>query len=139
MGTLLLDDIADYLTSGGITGTIYTGFLPESPDDAVALYEVGGRPPAHAMNALPGQAKAEYPRVQIVTRSVEFGYRTARQKMQNIYKLMDGLPTRTINGTQYDWGTAVQPPFLLHRDANRRPVIACNFDIAKRLSSSTST
>lgn len=143
MGKLLLDDLGDYLASGGVGLTVGTnlflGFLPEQPDDAVAVYETGGRPPAHAMNALAGQAVAEYPRVQVVARATSFGYPGARQRMANIYKLLDGLPTRTINGTQYDWGSAVSPPHAYGRDKQERVLIACSFDLAKRLSSSTST
>lgn len=141
MGALLLNDMLDYLTSGSVgltSGTnLFGGFMPETPNFAVAVYESGGLGPLYAMNAGPGTAAVERPRVQVVARSTD--YRKARQAMHNVFQLLDMLPRRTINGTQYHWGSAVQSPFLFGRDDAERVMIACNFDIVKDLSTSTST
>lgn len=134
---MLLDDMVDYLSSAGTTsdGTaIFAGILPDAPDIAVAVYETGGTSPTYAMNALPGQAVVENPRIQVVCRNVKDDYATARRKAQDIFLLLDGLPSRTINGTSYKWGSAVQSPFLMRRDELGRCVIAQNFDIVKAMS-----
>jgi hypothetical protein len=139
---VLLDDIADYLSSGGmgtVGSALFKGYMPEAPDDAIAVYETGGGFPIHAMNGSAGQAKVERPRVQVVVRSAEDEYAVARQRAHNIFVLLDGLPDRDINGTRYKWGQAVQSPFMLGRDSQRRPLIACNYDLIKALSTSTST
>lgn len=131
---MLLDDMADYLSSGGITATIYTGYLPETPDAALAVYETGGRPPDVAMGNVAGVVSMEWPSVQVVSRNVTDEYATARLLAHNVFKLLQGLPTRTINGTAYQWGMARQSPFLMGRDEAGRVLVACNFDIAKALS-----
>lgn len=136
---VLLDDIADMLSSGGVgtVGTdLFKGFLPETDAAVVALYETGGRGPDIAMGAGPiGSTVAmEWPRVQVVCRSGEYDYATARSKAHDIFKLLHGLPARLINGTSYQWASAVQSPFLMGRDDSNRVLIACNYDVAKALS-----
>lgn len=131
---MLLDDLADYLSSAGVTAAIYGGFMPEAPDAAVAIYETGGAGPVHGMAPGPGQAKLEQPRVQVVVRGAQYDYAAARLVADQIWKLLDQLPERTINGTRYCWGEAVQSPMGYARDEDRRAYVACNFDIVKELS-----
>lgn len=136
---MLLDDIADLLSTGGISGTVYKGWMPDAGTTAVAVYETGGQRSVHAMGAEPGQAVVERPRVQVVTRAAGDDYQTARNAANNAFRLLDGVRERTINGTRYLWICAVQSPFLMGRDANQRVLIAANFDVMKVLSTSTST
>lgn len=136
---MLLDDIADYLSSGGIgtVGTdLFKGFMPETPDVAVVVVETGGRSPDRAMGAGPGGTTVamEWPRVQVICRNTQFDYSAARSKAHDVFKLLEGMPTRTINGTAYFWGAAVQSPFPIGRDDDARVLIGCNYDIAKALS-----
>lgn len=135
---MLLDDVGDYLSSGGLgtVGTdIFKGWMPDAPPAAIAIYETGGRAPDHSMASTAGAAVAvEWPRVQVVCRADSFDYDAARTKAHSVFKLLDGLPPRAINGVSYLWGAAVQSPFLLDRDADGRVSIACNYDIAKRQS-----
>lgn len=136
---VLLDDLADYLSSGtswaigGLAGPIFKGLMPESPDAVIAMYETGGQRPAHTMNASAGRAVVERPRVQVVCRGSNQDYNTARANAHRVFKLFDGLPARSINGVAYKWGEAVHSPFLLGRDQNGRPLIACNYDIVKEM------
>lgn len=131
---MLLDDLADYLSSGGIASPIYKGVMPEGTDAAVAIYETGGTAPVHAMNPAAGMAVVERPSVQVVCRAAADDYEAARTKAHAIFKLLDGLPTRSINGVEYKWGSARQSPFLFGRDEAGRVLIACNYDIVKELS-----
>lgn len=139
---MILDDLVDYLSSGGIGTpgtTMFRGFLPDSPDEALALYETGGQAPVHAMTPGPtvggaGVAVIEQPRVQVVCRAPSYDYDTARATAHSVFKLLDGMPARTINTTEYLWAAAVQSPFLMGRDQAGRVLIATNYDVAKRVS-----
>lgn len=133
----VLDDLADLLSSGGVTTTIYQGFLPEQPDDALVLIETGGMPAVHAFSPTAGNAVAERPSVQIIRRSPV--YNRARAEMQYIWRMLDGFGDRSINGTRYMWIASRHMPFALPEDETRRTLIACNFDISKAVSTSTST
>ncbi len=144
MGSLLLDDVADYLSSGGLGTrgtTIFTGLLPAlSTDRAILISETGGVAPIHTMHASPGNsAIVERPRIQVLCRGVTEGYQGARQDAENAFHLLNGLRNRTINGTSYLWCEAVQQPFQLPPDQSLRPLVAFNVDILKTPSTSTST
>jgi len=134
---LLLDDLADLLSSGGVATTTYRGIMPEIPDDALQLVETGGLAAVHAMSASAGAAHEERPTVQIMRRSPV--YNRARAEMNVIWKLLDGLGDRSINGTRYLWIAARQSPFGVGRDETNRYLVACNFDVCKALSTTTST
>jgi hypothetical protein len=136
MGSLLALDIRDLLASGQ-SETVTAGRMTQSPDRQIGVLETGGLPATHAMADGPGQALMEWPRVQIVSRATS--YRAAAQIATNVHHLLDGLRSRLINGTEYAWIEAVQEPFFLDEDANARTVFACNYQIAKARSTSTST
>ena len=130
---MLLDELATYLAAQGI-GTqgvdLFNGVLPDSPPDAVALFEYGGVAPVHALGG--GQAKYERPRVQVVARATT--YSAARSKIETIYKLLQAVSNASLSSVRYLSIEAVQSPFLLTRDENARVVLACNFQIVKELS-----
>ena len=132
---MLLDDIADYLSSADpITWTptdLYTGYLPEQPDLVTALYETGGQAPIRAMTPSVGKPVVTRPRIQIVCRATQYDYNVARTTAHKAWKLLDGLPERTINGVKYKWIAAVQEPFLMGRDEAGRVLVACNYDVVK--------
>jgi hypothetical protein len=139
---VLLDDLADYLTSqgGSGVGAVYAGtFPPTAADAALAIYEYPGQPSVHHMAALPGQAVVERPCVQVVARGSAEGYQAARTRLHNAFVLLDGLRDRTINGTRYLWVASKGTPFPLGPDETKRLRIAANFDVMKNLSTSTST
>lgn len=136
---MMLEDLRDLLSSGGVTTTIKLGLMDDTADAQVQLAETGGIFPLHAMSTGAGNALVERPRVQVTVRDAPYNYIQARITMNVAYRLLDGLPTRTINGTRYHYIEAVQAPFALPPDANDRPLIVCNFDVQKALSTSTST
>ena len=142
---MVLDDIADYLTSQGGSGVgtlgtdLFKGFMPDTPDIAVAIYETGGLEPERAMTSAAGQVVVERPRVQVVARAQAYDYQVARTRIHNAFVLLEGMAARSINGTAYKYGSAVQSPFPMGRDSDGRVLICCNFDIVKALSTSTST
>ena len=132
---MVLGDLSDYLTSGGIASvTIYQGFLPDIPDKAMAIYEIPGLPAVHAMNAAAGAALVERPGVQFVVRDVVDEYATARTAIDAVWKLIDGLPSRSINGVAYKWAMARQSPFTMGRDESGRVLLTFSADVWKALS-----
>jgi hypothetical protein len=138
---VLLNDMLTYLSSQGLgtEGTdLFAGLMPAAPDHVTTVYETGGRSPAHAMHGSPGQATVTYPHIQVVVRGATDSYEIARAVAQKAFLLIDGLPHRQIGTTCYLWGESLQgEPFLLGRDEQNRPLVACNFEIVKRLSSTS--
>lgn len=132
---MLLVELGDYLSTNGVgtVGTdLFLGFMPDTPNGCVALYETGGLGPARAMRGSAGQPVAERPRVQVVARSTS--YASARAKARDAYLLLEGLGDVTLNGVQYKWVGAVQEPFMMGRDELGRVSIAANYDVVKSLS-----
>jgi hypothetical protein len=130
---MFLDDIADLLSTGGLSATtMYKAFMPEQPDEAFGLYETAGQGPIHAMAGSPGQASMEVAGLQVIRRSAS--YATGRSAMQDVMNLLDGLSERTINATRYSYVEATQVPFSLGRDDSERSMLAVNFLAYKDLS-----
>jgi len=68
----VLSDLSDLLTSGGITTTIYQGFMPPTPVEAIQLVVSGGFEPVRAFASTAGEGiVVERPTVQIVRRSAD--------------------------------------------------------------------
>ena len=136
VGNFVEDDLADYLTTsggGGLTTTIYRGFMPESPDEALQIVVTGGYSDVHAF----GRVVEERPAVQMVRRSPVAN--RARAELQYIKQFLSGSGDVTLNGTRYSWFSALHPPFLLERDTANRWKFALNFTVAKAPTTSTST
>ncbi len=135
---MLLDDLGDLLSTGGI-GTvgstsdygIFLGRMPDAPDKAVSIIETGGIAPYRRMTGTAGDVVAERPRVQVVVRSDQ--YSTGREKANDAWKLLESLPERTINGTRYLYAEAVQSVFVIGRDENDRVLLGFNLDIVKEV------
>jgi hypothetical protein len=135
-------DIADYLTSQGFGQTttstggepinIFRNISPTDPAHCVMLFENGGAGTVHAMNSVPGVAVVERPAIQIRVR--DKNHDTARSTINDVFKTIDGLRERTINGTRYLWIEALQSPFLLERDDDNREVFVFNALVTKELS-----
>jgi hypothetical protein len=116
------------MQANGIATTIQKGSLPESPDTCVGLRETGGFQSPYVMSSKP--AVIEEPTVQILARAM--AYDTAETLIRQVKTLFDGLRNQTINSVQYHWVTALQPPFLLERDENKRWILAFNVHIKRQ-------
>ena len=135
---MLLDDLADYLSTQGIgtVGTdIFKAMSPDTPDDVVVLYESGGFPAEHTMTTGPGQAVLERPTVQIVCRSAR--YDSAREVAHQVDQILNGARDTIINGITYRWIEAMQPPFHISRDARDRQEVGCNYRIQRDAATSS--
>jgi hypothetical protein len=132
---MLVNDLADYLSSGGVgtVGTdIFMGAQFGEADPSIAILLTGGSASVHTNRSGPGLAAIERPRVQIVTRSLNSS--TAMTRAQAAFKLLDGMRERQINGIRYLWTAAVQPPFTLERDENNRTHVVFNVDVHRERS-----
>jgi hypothetical protein len=129
---VLVDDLLDYLTSGGAgtKGTdLFGGPYPDSPATVSGILETGGFESLKVFGAGAGQSSMERPRVQIMTRSTE--YDACRKRSQQVANLLDGLQTRTINGVTYHWAQAVSPPAYVGSDENGCHLFSLNVDILR--------
>lgn len=143
---MFLDDLGD-LVSSGLPGTVSLGtnlFLGSMPalaqDRAILISETGGLGPIHTMAPSVGSCQiVQRPRAQVWCRGAVEGYQGARQDAENVFRVLNGVRDRTINGTHYLWITAVQDPFALPPDENLRPAVAFNLDVLRSPSTSTST
>lgn len=138
---MVLDDLADLLSSGGlgtVGASIYKGYTPEAGDTPVlTLYEYAGGQPVRAMGPNAGEDPAEAVAVQVVVRAGQWDYEAARDLAHQAWKQLEGLPERTINGVRYLYGSARQSPFLMGRDPQGRVLIACNYDVLKEVSTTS--
>lgn len=138
---MILDDIIYYLSGAAIgltSGTnLFASVMPDAPDRACGVYEAGGYSPIHAMSGSAGSALVERPRVQVITRAGN--YQAARQLAQNVFQSLDGLTNAVINNTNYLLLSAVASPAAMGLDSTGRHRIVINFDVIKKVSTSTST
>lgn len=129
----VLDDVVSALTNAGI-GQItsdrddwfmYCGYLPESPDRAISIFEAAGPAPEETM-------AIEYPSIQIRVRGARGGddYQTVRAKMRAIFDLLHGGDAGL--GADYVYFYAAHSGALsLGRDENLRNHMATNFRVMR--------
>lgn len=128
MGQPLLLDIATFLTNNKVVLgdgiDIFRDFIPEEPDNVVALIEYSGDP------AIPVDP-AVHRSVQISTRNKDANL--ARQKALEVYQvLVENMDeTRRINFTKSRWGQLYlrQSPFKYRTDENNRTYYCFNMGI----------
>lgn len=117
----LLDDIHTKLTTESvIDGSSWTGFksyLPDSPDQAIAILETGGEEP---------DIDYTFPDFQIMVRGQKFEYDVAKAKMDAVYT---ALHNATVSGYIYIFAKA--PSFPIGYDENERPILSINFKTMK--------
>lgn len=126
---LLLDDIASYLASFGVgtVGTdIYKGFMPDQPDNLVALFEYAGSPTELTMCDSP---TLERPGLQVRVRNIS--YAAGRAKIEAIVDILHGLGNTVLGSTRYLLIRANQSPESLGLDANNRSEFVVNFSVLK--------
>lgn len=130
---MLLDDMLDYLSSGGVgtpNVTLFAGALPDESDDAVCVYETGGLPSVKTLGGTGAASVAvERPSIEVVSRAVR--YQDARLAAHLAFRLLDGMPARLINGVRYQWAETRQNPFPIGRDEAARFLIGFNVDLIK--------
>jgi transglutaminase-like putative cysteine protease len=120
----ILEELRGYLVANGVS-PVFMVKMPDTPDDAVCLYEYAGIPPEFAHD---GQ-QWENLRVQAVARDAS--YTSARDKAQSVYDVLNGTVNTTIDSSRYLKILALQSPFPMGADENDRPRIVVNFEIGR--------
>ena len=133
---MILDDVAKYLSTTVTALTLGTnltkGFMPDSPDTVVTVFETGGYRPTHFLTTGVQTRAYENPGIMVHARSTD--QVTARNLAESVFTKLDGLNNRglpTTTGKHYVSIDAVQSPFSIGRDKNDRFVFSVNFDVTK--------
>lgn len=127
---MLLDDIAAALIAASIGATdgvsdwmIFKGFMEDTPDRAIGLYETGGPAPEEGM-------QIDYPTFQVRVRGGANDYALARTTIQAIFAALQDADIAL--GAVYVFCYAVQSgPLAMGRDEKRRPHLAQNWRTMK--------
>ncbi len=128
----MLDEIRVYLQAQGVGtfGTdLFTGFLPDTPDSVVVIYENPGTPPSRSHSSNP---TLEHPQLGVWARGTPDGdYVAPRQKAQDAYDALVAIRNQTLSSTLYLDVMPMQQPFLIERDDNKRAIIGFNAAVTK--------
>jgi hypothetical protein len=119
--------IANTLGKGSLANTVFCNWLPDEPTNCIAVYEYGGSQSDAGMG-VPDAAPLENVTVQVVVRNANAV--TAQATAYDVYKSLDGLGDVTINGVDYRWMRAAQPPFLLSRE-DKEVMFTFNMEVQK--------
>lgn len=127
---MILDEIASYVAANStmVVGTdlFKAAFPADGPDTATAFYETGGLGVQYNLGNTVG---FERPALQVISRSTR--YTVARNRAQVVYNLITGL----ANSTEAITTDALQSPFSIGTDDDRRYMVSCNYIVTKGLSS----
>lgn len=126
----MLDAVADYLATKdiGTVGTdLFMGFLPDKPDNLVALFEYAGDPMEMTMGS--GGSVLERPGLQVRVRNTS--YSAAKTKIEDVVDELHGLANETLSNKTYLLIKANQSPESLGLDASFRSEFVVNFSVLK--------
>lgn len=126
----ILDEIATYLAIkniGTVDTDIFKGFMPDQPDNMVALFEYAGKPMELTMGT--GDPTLERPGLQVRVRNTS--YPTGRAKIEQVVDILHGLTEQVLGGKRYLLIRANQSPESIGLDANNRSEFVVNFSVLK--------
>jgi len=130
----LLEDLGGYLDTNSALVTLGTnlfyGLMPETVANCVTLYESGGAPPLFTQGTV-NLPVMERPQLQMLVRNAV--YATGRSTAEELYRILTAITNQTVNGNHYLRVEAISVPSLIERDANKRAVFSCNFDVLRTL------
>jgi hypothetical protein len=128
---MVLADLVAYLETEG-RGTratdLFYGIMPSDPDVCTCLYEYGGLPDEMVLG-LPFVASLEHPKVQAKTRGAPDDYDTPHQMIKDVVASFTKVVNNSLPG--YKIIMALQAPFPMRRDVNRRFEFVCNFQVTR--------
>jgi hypothetical protein len=123
------DDLVNWMEAQnlGTRGeTLFVGQMPPSVDAGVIVREYLASRGVRTMSG----AVIEDVRVQIVSRA--FGYETARQKAEDIYRACVSAYNQRLDGVVYLKIEPLQPPYALGEDETGRAQILFNVEVWKQ-------
>ena len=130
---MILDDLADYLTTGGVatSGTnLFVGSrMPDTPNELIMLRLYSGIESIHVFGESEGEAELDQPRFQAEVRSTT--YQSADSLCRSVRNRLDRAKF-TINGKLYHHIEALNSdPLPLDVDESRRYSVVMNFQVKK--------
>lgn len=124
---MIIDDIANYIIDEGVQigttdlalGTnLFKGYLPDDPDDCVAIFDTGGIEPDQEL-------PVGDPTFQVLVRSSD--YEKAFNCIQSIATLLHQKRNLTIESTYYYFIYLMGEPGHIGRDTSNRDEFSVNF------------
>lgn len=131
----MLQELADYLTTQGVTtsGLIFLDWLPDRPDECLALYAGGGSAPELGFGSAAG-VQFENPNVQVVARGTALDSSTPEALAWSAFNKLVTVQAQSLGSTPYLMIQPLQSPSTLGPDENQRPRYSFNVTVRKELS-----
>lgn len=129
---MVLDDLTLWLETDGVATratNLFYGYMPDSPDLCITLYEYGGY--ANEPHMGKTTINLEWPTIHCEARGARNDYTTPRALIQQVVTSFAKIGDTVIGSTKYGAVCAIQPVFPLLDDANQRHLFAVNFQIMK--------
>ena len=123
----LLEDVSLRLENQGrgTRGTnIFIGRQPDSPDNLIIVWELMGQAPYNTMGPSGTAPYVKRPRFLVQIRNTS--YADAQTLADQVYSDLHWL-TGTIGSTRYMLIRALNQPYSVGEDENRRAQLACNY------------
>ncbi len=119
----LIKDIKTYLIAQGIdiTGNIFLDTKPDTPDNIIVIYEYPGESSSSDLTDR---------RIQVIVRNTD--YDNGKTKINSIRNLLDSESPEQIITLSTSRSTvfhALQEPFKLDEDKQKRIIFCCNFRV----------
>lgn len=127
-----LTDVAELLESRGIGvrgETLFLSTRPDDPDELICVFQYRGRPPEYVQESY--MPIAEYPQIQIVTRS--YDPERAEELAYKAWRAIAAITNATLSGTRYRSIRPDASPALLGRDASERILFVFNAAVDKEV------
>lgn len=102
---------------------LFVDILPENPDLAVSVFNLGGRPP------LSLETVHEYPSIQIMVRGGRGGQVAAYDLSHNIKIALHKLTDEIISSVRYLEIVAQGDILTIGSDSRQRPLYSINFNL----------
>lgn len=117
---------------GTLDSTLFLGMFPPNPDAMVALIETPGEPPVRTMqnNGVP---IVEIQGLQVISRGPQDGYAAARDKLNDVLRLIGSAGAETIGGVRYLSFQAESAVMNIGPDDQNRIQLAMNFLVWKEV------
>jgi hypothetical protein len=119
---MIIDEIADYIISEGIDLTLaedfFKGYLPDSPNDCVAIFDTGGAEPDRDI-------PTGDPTFQLIIRSES--YETAHDLTKSIVDKLHRKMNFTQGSTYFYYIFLMGEPGHIGRDTKNRDEFSVNF------------
>ena len=123
----LLEDVSLRLENQGrgTRGTnIFIGRQPDSPDNLIIVWELMGQEPYNTMGPSGTAPYVKRPRFLVQIRNTS--YADAQTLADQVYSDLHWF-TGTIGSTRYMLIRALNQPYSVGEDENRRAQLACNY------------